>query len=221
MLTPTFLSCFCDLPHWWETVAGWRPLQSRADSNTPHLDDQTWKVLCQGMYRTTNRMFHQTTSFYRCRQLSVHSICMRCLFFQMYGSPEQVHQRLKVICPSLHPIQRSWHQLSAYLLGRKMEYPLWHFYGLPTIYHLQQGNYLREYVLIIMTGPITNQYMSFRCSQWLGNTELRSMEHARNRYIESKQYRGTFAVLQWRKLWQDWGGENGRRGGVEFRYSNI
>lgn len=47
-----FFFMFCYLPRWWETVAGWRPLHSHADSNTPHLDDQSWKVFSQGTYIT-------------------------------------------------------------------------------------------------------------------------------------------------------------------------
>lgn len=77
LLTPNVSRVFCDLPHWWETVDGWRLLHSRADSNTPRLDDQTWKVLCQGTYSTTNGMFHQTACFCLCRQPSMHWIYMR------------------------------------------------------------------------------------------------------------------------------------------------
>ena len=49
--------CFSILPHWWETAAGWRQLRSRADSNTPHLDGQNWKVVRQGAYCNTQGIY--------------------------------------------------------------------------------------------------------------------------------------------------------------------
>lgn len=87
-------------------------------------------------------------------------LCCICMISFLWNTL-QLMSHLKVVCCSLHLIQRSCRVLNGYLRGAEMEHPRWGFYGLLTepghIHHLQPGK-----IIVLKHGVLCGLWIFLR-----------------------------------------------------------